>query len=154
MSLAVILTLAPVVHRYSCTSKWAKVRATSKVAIPTCVPPTAYGNGSALVFYNSTSYRDDMLWAAAWMYKATGQKVEFRQTTYQGLSYIMVSANVATIQHPFTGQAGNTLHQLQSSYICEFFFCATAMRAQYVPHMCKRTEIRPHALGYAWVYVP
>ena len=40
-----------------------------------CVPPTAYANGSALVFYNSTSYRDDMVWAAAWMYKATGDRV-------------------------------------------------------------------------------
>ncbi len=40
-----------------------------------CVPPTAYANGSALVFYNSTSWRDDMVWAAAWMYKATGDRV-------------------------------------------------------------------------------
>ncbi len=62
-------------HRYSCTSKWAKARLTSKKLIPACVPPTAYANGSALVFYNSTSYRDDMLWAAAWLYKATGNKV-------------------------------------------------------------------------------
>lgn len=68
--------------RYSCTSKWAKVRATSKVAIPACVPPTSYGNGSALVFYNSTSYRDDLLWAAAWMYKATGERVRTVLSTY------------------------------------------------------------------------
>ena len=40
-----------------------------------CVPPTAYANGSALVFYNSTTYRDDMVWAAAWLYKATGDRV-------------------------------------------------------------------------------
>jgi hypothetical protein len=39
------------------------------------MPPTAYANGSALVFYNSTTYRDDMTWAAAWMYKATGEPV-------------------------------------------------------------------------------
>lgn len=66
---------AAILRRYSCTSKWAKARATSKVPIPACVPPTSYANGSALVFYNSSSYRDDLLWAAAWMYKATGAKV-------------------------------------------------------------------------------
>ncbi|CAL8466081.1 g5617 [Coccomyxa elongata] len=68
--------------KYSCTSKWAKVRATSKVAIPACVPPTSYGNGSALVFYNSTSYRDDLLWAAAWMYKATGERAYLDDVNY------------------------------------------------------------------------
>eukprot|EP00884_Botryococcus_braunii_P018967 jgi/Botrbrau1/5754/Bobra.0134s0026.2 len=59
---------------YSCVSKWAKVRigVTGKPKKPLCVPPTAFAEGSALVFYNSTSYYDDLLWAAAWMYRATG----------------------------------------------------------------------------------
>ena len=62
--------------RYTCTSQWAKARTTLKgKSLPACVLPTAYANGSALVFYNSTSYRDDIVWAAAWMYKATGEKV-------------------------------------------------------------------------------
>ncbi len=62
--------------RYTCTSQWAKARTTLKgKSLPACVQPTAYANGSALVFYNSTSYRDDIVWAAAWMYKATGEKV-------------------------------------------------------------------------------
>ena len=62
--------------RYTCTSQFAKARTTAKgKLLPVCVPPTAYANGSALVFYNSTSYRDDMVWAAAWMYKATGDRV-------------------------------------------------------------------------------
>ena len=30
-----------------------------------------FARGAALVFYNSTSYQDDLLWAAAWMYRAT-----------------------------------------------------------------------------------
>lgn len=29
-------------------------------------------NGSMVYWYNSTSYRDDLTWAAAWLYKATG----------------------------------------------------------------------------------
>ncbi len=63
-------------RRYTCTSQFAKARTTPKGrSLPVCVPPTAYANGSALVFYNSTSYRDDMVWAAAWMYKATGDRV-------------------------------------------------------------------------------
>jgi hypothetical protein len=58
---------------YSCVSKWAKGRigATTKPKRPLCVPPTAFAGGSALVFYNSTTYYDDLLWAAAWMYRAT-----------------------------------------------------------------------------------
>ena len=28
-------------------------------------------NGSMVYWYNSTSYRDDLTWAAAWLYKAT-----------------------------------------------------------------------------------
>lgn len=31
-------------------------------------------NGSMVYWYNSTSYRDDLTWAAAWLYKATGDK--------------------------------------------------------------------------------
>ena len=63
-------------RRYTCTSQWAKARTTARgKLLPACVPPTAYANGSALVFYNSTTYRDDMVWAAGWMYKATGERV-------------------------------------------------------------------------------
>ena len=29
-------------------------------------------NGSMVYWYNSTSYRDDLTWASAWLYKATG----------------------------------------------------------------------------------
>ena len=62
--------------RYTCTSQWAKARTTARgKLLPACVPPTAYANGSALAFYNSTTYRDDMVWAAGWMYKATGERV-------------------------------------------------------------------------------
>ena len=57
--------------RYECTSKWAKSRVTSKAPRAACPPATQFAKGSALVFYNSTTYRDDLLWAAAWMYKAT-----------------------------------------------------------------------------------
>ena len=36
-----------------------------------CKPPDRIFNGAAVAQYNSTSYRDDLAWAAAWMYKAT-----------------------------------------------------------------------------------
>jgi cellulose synthase/poly-beta-1,6-N-acetylglucosamine synthase-like glycosyltransferase len=36
-----------------------------------CVKPENAFSGAALVYYNSTSYRDDLARAAAWMYKAT-----------------------------------------------------------------------------------
>lgn len=57
--------------KYECTSKYARSRVTSKAPRAACPPPTAFAKGSALVFYNSTSFRDDLLWAAAWMYRAT-----------------------------------------------------------------------------------
>lgn len=31
-------------------------------------------NGSAIGLYNSTSYYDKLLWAAGWMYRATGNQ--------------------------------------------------------------------------------
>lgn len=70
------------VHRYTCVSRYAKAQATAKTKPPACVPPTAYANGSALFFYNSTSYRDDLVWGAAWLYKATGERV--RAWTWTG----------------------------------------------------------------------
>ncbi|KAK9804363.1 hypothetical protein WJX72_009368 [[Myrmecia] bisecta] len=59
---------------YDCTSKFAKSRIGISAPASPCPPPTAFNRGSALVFYNSTSYRDDLLWAAAWMYKASGDQ--------------------------------------------------------------------------------
>ena len=34
-----------------------------------CSPPWLPLNGSAFMQYNSTSYNDDMAWAATWMYR-------------------------------------------------------------------------------------
>ena len=56
-------------------NEFAKSQVGAKVAKAACPAPTAYEGGSALVFYNSTSYRDDLVWAAAWLYKATGEPV-------------------------------------------------------------------------------
>ncbi len=56
-------------------NEYAKSQVGAKVRAAACPAPTAYANGSALVFYNSTSYRDDLVWAAAWLYKATGEPV-------------------------------------------------------------------------------
>jgi hypothetical protein len=60
---------------YTCTSRFAKsLINTNRTAL--CPTPQTFAGGSALVAYNSTSYRDDLVWAAAWMYKAT------RNTSY------------------------------------------------------------------------
>lgn len=39
---------------------------------PNCPPPDEVFKGSMVAYYNSSSYRDDLAWAAAWMYRATG----------------------------------------------------------------------------------
>lgn len=71
--------------KYDCTSKYARARVTSKVPRAACPPPTSFAKGSALVFYNSTSYRDDLLWAAAWMYRATNDSAYLADVnTYYG----------------------------------------------------------------------
>ncbi|KAK9863564.1 hypothetical protein WJX84_010744, partial [Apatococcus fuscideae] len=36
-----------------------------------CAPVDVYFNGSAVGYYNSTSFYDDLAWAAIWLYKAT-----------------------------------------------------------------------------------
>ena len=59
-------------YQYSCTSQFAKSRIGSSLTTNACPAPTSYANGSALVYYNSTSYTDDMMWAAGWLFLATG----------------------------------------------------------------------------------
>ena len=39
-----------------------------------CRPPDQVFQGSMVYWYNSTSYRDDLAWAASWMFKATGDQ--------------------------------------------------------------------------------
>ena len=59
-------------YQYTCMSAYARARIGSTVTTDPCPEPTAYANGSALVYFNSTTYYDDMLWAASWLYIATG----------------------------------------------------------------------------------
>lgn len=65
-------------HRYSqnvqvlaCEEQYAKKLQGSNV-VPVCVPASVQLNGSAIPIYNSSSIYDKLLWAATWMYKATG----------------------------------------------------------------------------------
>lgn len=44
-----------------------------QLAVPLCPSLEVYLNGSAIALYKSDSYYDDLLWAAAWMYKASGE---------------------------------------------------------------------------------
>ena len=43
-----------------------------QTSIPLCPPLSVALGGSAVELYDSDSFYDDLLWAAAWMYKATG----------------------------------------------------------------------------------
>ena len=43
-----------------------------QTSIPLCPPLSVALGGSAVELYTSDSFYDDLLWAAAWMYKATG----------------------------------------------------------------------------------
>ena len=60
---------------YDCLSPYAKSRIGKSSTAKLCASPTDYDGGSAAVFYNSTSFYDDLLWAAAWLYQATGTPV-------------------------------------------------------------------------------
>jgi len=46
-----------------------------QTSIPLCPPLSVALGGSAVELYDSDSFYDDLLWAAAWMYKATGALV-------------------------------------------------------------------------------
>ena len=47
-----------------------------------CKPPDQVFQGSMVYWYNSTSYRDDLAWAASWMFKATGDQARPRPIPY------------------------------------------------------------------------
>ena len=53
----------------------------SNPIMPSCQLPDVAFRGSMVYWYNSTSFRDDLAWAAAWMYKAT------RDPDYLGDAY-------------------------------------------------------------------
>lgn len=68
----------PSVRRYSdnvqvlaCEQQYAQKLQGSNV-VPVCVPASVQLAGSAIPIYNSTTIYDKLLWAAAWMYRATG----------------------------------------------------------------------------------
>lgn len=61
----------PFVYKCAPDDPNAQLRAPNK---PQCKPADVVFKGSAVGLYNSTSYRDDLTWAAAWMNKATGDR--------------------------------------------------------------------------------
>ncbi len=58
---------------YNCVSQFAKQYIGKKASNNTCTTPNDFNNGSALVYYNSTSFYDDLFWASGWMYWLTGE---------------------------------------------------------------------------------
>ena len=59
------------VHVASCEDQYAKALQGANV-VPVCISAAAQLNGSAVALYNSSSIYDKLLWAATWMYRATG----------------------------------------------------------------------------------
>ena len=57
--------------QYNCVPKFAKSLVGTN-ATANCPAPQDFANGSALMAYNSTTFYDDLTYAAAWMYKASG----------------------------------------------------------------------------------
>jgi endoglucanase len=55
-----------------CLSQFA--RSSDPAVAAACKTFDVQTKGSAIPLYNSTTYYDDLLWAAAWMYKATGDQ--------------------------------------------------------------------------------
>ena len=55
----------------SCEDQYAKALQGANV-VPVCISAAAQLNGSAVALYNSSSVYDKLLWAATWMYRATG----------------------------------------------------------------------------------
>ena len=58
---------------YNCVSQFAKQYIGKKTSNNTCSTPSDFNGGSALVYYNSTSFYDDLFWAAGWMYYMTSE---------------------------------------------------------------------------------
>jgi endoglucanase len=61
----------PFVYKCAPDDPNAQLRAPNK---PQCKPADVVFKGSAVGLFNSTSYRDDLTWAAAWMNRATGDR--------------------------------------------------------------------------------
>ena len=51
-----------------------------------CRPPDQQFAGSMVYWYNSTSYRDDLAWAASWMYRATRDQARAPQKFIESLN--------------------------------------------------------------------
>lgn len=62
--------------QYRCNSRFAKASIGQKNGAGACPPPFAFANGTAAFYFNSTTIYDDLLWAAGWMYRATGVQTE------------------------------------------------------------------------------
>ena len=94
-------------YQYTCMSAYARARIGSTVTGDACPEPTAFANGSALVYFNSSSYYDDMLWAASWLYLATGAFRSCSNAFFQSESHASV-----VFCHDFAASYRLFLHSL------------------------------------------
>ncbi len=68
-----------------------------------CVPASVQLNGSAVPLYNGSTYYDCLLWAAAWMYRATGDGgyLDDVSTFYVAHLYDETGSEARTLPQPY-----------------------------------------------------
>lgn len=67
-----------------------------------CVPASVQLNGSAVPLYNGTTYYDCLLWAAAWMYKATGDGAYLNDATTFYVAHLYDETGSEVLPAPHT----------------------------------------------------
>ena len=83
----------------SCEDQYAKNLQGANI-VPVCLSAAQQLNGSAVVYYNSTSVYDKLLWAATWMYRATGDTDYLGDAESFYISHIYNEGNDQVSAHP------------------------------------------------------
>ena len=101
-------------HVVSCEDQYAKALQGANV-VPVCVSEAAQLNGSAVALYNSSSIYDKLLWAATWMYRATGDTDYLGDAESFYLSHIYNEGGTQVCR----GMARVLLHGLQAGFTAQ-----------------------------------
>lgn len=90
---------------------------------PSCKQPDVAFKGSMVYWYNSTSWRDDMAWAASWMYRASGDP------------------NYLSDAYGFYRTHKDLEGQLDIRYLVRRFFCLCLTCYRAFHHLLKAAEV-------------
>lgn len=75
-------------HIYPCATNEANTNVV-QTAVPECLPGDELFRGAMFATFNSTSWADDLTWAAAWLNVATGDPA-YLNDAYRSVSYARV----------------------------------------------------------------